>query len=647
MCGIAGALFWNSEAGRGGRQASVARMVQALAHRGPDGEGVVRCVTEERTGSEAPTAILGHRRLSIIDLSDRASQPMASPRGPIWLTYNGEIYNYRDVRRELESCGRVFRSNSDTEVILQGYEEWGAAVVERLRGMFAFALWDGAVQRLWLARDRLGIKPLYVYRGNGYLVFASEVRALLASNLVPRTLDRTALDQFLAYQSVPEPRTLVRDVRMLPPGHLVRVGADGREVARRYWDLLDAAASTVEVTPDQSRRRVRDLLEESAALHLVSDVPVGVFLSGGIDSGAIAALVRQAGVVPRTFAVAFTGTDYDESQYARVMAKSLQTDHTEISLREADVLAQIPDALASVDHPSGDGTNTFIISRAVREAGIKVALSGLGGDEFFGGYPSFRRLRRVAAMAAAWRHSPRLMRRVAGSAVRRIGGSSVASVKTAAVLETDGSLPQTFPILRQLFPEEQRIDLLGSETVAASRHQGDPYVYLLQRTLDREADLDLMSLVSYAEARTYMHDVLLRDTDQMSMCHGLEVRVPLLDHKLVEYLMQLPESAKIAAQGPPKPLLTGSLARPLPDYCINRPKRGFVLPLEIWMRGNLKALCETHLGANGLAGRGMFKSAAVDALWRSFLTGKPRTTWSRPWALVTLNSWLERTGVKP
>jgi asparagine synthase (glutamine-hydrolysing) len=647
MCGIAGAIFWNSDAGHGGRDASVARMVRALEHRGPDGEGLVRCATPDHLGAAAPTVILGHRRLSIIDLSDRASQPMASPRGPIWLTYNGEIYNYREIRRELESCGRVFRTSSDTEVILQGYEEWGGAVVERLRGMFAFALWDGAVQRLWLARDRLGIKPLYVYRGQGYLVFASEVQALLASGLVPRTLDCTALDQFLAYQSVPEPRTLVRDVRMLAPGHIVRVSADGREVARRYWDLLDSAASTLTMPVEESRRRVRELLEESTALHLVSDVPVGVFLSGGIDSGAIAALVRQAGVIPRTFSVAFSGTEYDESPYARAMAKALGTDHTEISLGEADVLAQIPDALASVDHPSGDGTNTFVISRAVREAGLKVALSGLGGDEFFGGYPSFRRLRRVAAFARAWRHSPVLMRRVAGRAIRRLGGSSVASVKTAAVLESDGTLPQTYPILRQLFQEAQRIDLLGEEIVALSRHQGDPYVYLLQRTIDREAELDLMSLVSYAEARTYMHDVLLRDTDQMSMCRGLEVRVPLLDHRLVEHLMRMPEAAKTAAQGPPKPLLTGSLERALPPFCVDRPKRGFVLPLDIWMRGGLRSFCERHLGPGGLSGRGLYRPGAIQSVWQSFLGGKPSTTWSRPWALVALNSWLERTGVKP
>ncbi len=646
MCGIAGALFWNSDAGRGRRDESVARMVRALAHRGPDGEGIVTCGVPERHGSSAPTMILGHRRLSIIDLSDRATQPMASPRVPVWLTYNGEIYNYREIRKELEAHGRVFQSNSDTEVILQGYEEWGAEVVERLRGMFAFALWDGAVQRLWLVRDRLGIKPLYVFRGNGYLLFASEVRALLASGLVPRTLDRSALDQFLAYQSVPEPLTLVRDVRMLAPGHILRVGADGREIARRYWDLLDSAVSKLPASPEQSRRQVKALLEESTALHLVSDVPVGVFLSGGIDSGAIAALVRQAGVVPRTFSVAFTGTDYDESPYARAMAKSLQTDHTEIALSESDVLAQIPDALASVDHPSGDGTNTFIISSAVRQAGLKVALSGLGGDEFFGGYPSFRRLRRVAAVAAAWRHSPALMRRVAGRAVRRLGGASVASVKTAAVLESDGTLPQTFPILRQLFPEAQRIDLLGEDAVRASRNLGDPYVYLLQRTMDRDGDLDLMSIVSYAEARTYMHDVLLRDTDQMSMSRGLEVRVPLLDHRLVEYLMRLPESAK-TGHGPPKPLLTASLERALPAYCIDRPKRGFVLPLEVWMRGNLRSLCDQHLGPNGLAGRGMFRPAAVQSVWQSFLSAKPKTTWSRPWALITLNAWLERTGVKP
>ncbi|MGE5835070.1 MAG: asparagine synthase (glutamine-hydrolyzing) [Acidobacteriota bacterium] len=643
MCGIAGALFWDPHAGRGGRDADVARMVKALEHRGPDGEGLTRCVTPDR--ADGPTMILGHRRLSIIDLTDRASQPMKSPRVPVWLTYNGEIYNFRDVRRDLEARGRTFQSDSDTEVILQGFEEWGPAVVDRLRGMFAFAIWDGAAGRLWLARDRLGIKPLYVYRGNGYFLFASEVRAMLASGLVPRRLDRFALDQFLAYQSVPEPLTLVRDVRMLAPGHVLGVGPEGREVARRYWDLLESAIGREPVSAEAGRRRVRELLEESTALHLVSDVPVGVFLSGGIDSGAIAALVRQAGVVPQTFSISFTGTEYDESPFARAMADSLQTKHTEISLTEADVIDQIPEALASVDHPSGDGTNTFVISRAVREAGLKVALSGLGGDEFFGGYPSFRRLRQVAAVAGAWRHSPAVMRRVASLAVRRLGGSSVASVKTAAVLESDGSLPQTFPILRQLFPEAQRIDLLGAEAVAASRHLGDPYVQLLQRTLDRDTGLDLMSLVSYAEARTYMHDVLLRDTDQMSMSRGLEIRVPLLDHRLVECLMSLPESVK-TAQGPPKPLLTGSLARRLPAVCVDRPKRGFVLPFDLWMRGSLRALCEHHLGPAGLAGREMFRPAAVRSLWRSLLAEKPRTTWSRPWALVTLNAWLERTGIK-
>jgi len=643
MCGIAGALFWDPHAGRGGRDADVARMVKALEHRGPDGVGLARCLTPDR--ADGPTMILGHRRLSIIDLTDRANQPMKSPRVPVWLTYNGEIYNFRDVRRELEARGRTFHSDSDTEVILQGYEEWGPAVVDRLRGMFAFAIWDGAAGRLWLARDRLGIKPLYVYRGNGYFLFASEVRAMLASGLVPRRLDRFALDQFLAYQSVPEPLTLVRDVRMLAPGHVLGVGPEGREVARRYWDLLDSAIGREPVSAEAGRRKVRELLEESTALHLVSDVPVGVFLSGGIDSGAIASLVRQAGVVPQTFSIAFTGTEYDESPFARAMADSLQTKHTEISLAEEDVIDQIPEALASVDHPSGDGTNTFVISRAVREAGLKVALSGLGGDEFFGGYPSFRRLRQVAAMAGAWRHSPAVMRRVASLAVRRLGGSSVASVKTAAVLESDGSLPQTFPILRQLFPESQRIELLGEEAVAASRHQGDPYVQLLQRTLDRDTGLDLMSLVSYAEARTYMHDVLLRDTDQMSMSRGLEIRVPLLDHRLVECLMSLPESVK-TAQGPPKPLLTGSLTRSLPAICVDRPKRGFVLPFDLWMRGSLRALCEHHLGPSGLAGREMFRPAAVRSLWRSFLAEKPRTTWSRPWALVTLNAWLERTGIK-
>jgi len=354
----------------------VQRMTDAIRHRGPDGEGVVRCA---RRGAHGPVAVLGHRRLAIIDLSDRAAQPMASPRVPVWIAFNGEIYNFKALRHLLASRGRTFQSDSDTEVLLQGYEEWGDAVIDRLDGMFAVAIWDGTRRELLLARDRLGIKPVYVYATERALLFASEVRALLASGLVPARLDAVALEQFLAYQTVPPPRTLVDGVRMLAPGTLMRAMAPGRTVERPYWDLLASAAPDARTaTMADSRARVGELLAEATRAHLVSDVPVGVFLSGGIDSSAVVTLMRDAGVVPHSFGIAFPGTSYDESTFAREVARACGAEHTEIPLTEADLCGQLPDAIASVDHPSGDGINTYVVSRAVRAAGRSSAAGSKG-----------------------------------------------------------------------------------------------------------------------------------------------------------------------------------------------------------------------------------------------------------------------------
>ncbi len=642
MCGIAGAVFTDDVPVDVDPAAVVRAMTEALAHRGPDGEGVVDCST--RANGHGPTAVLGHRRLAIIDLSDRAAQPMVSESGPVALTYNGEIYNFRELRRELESRGRRLRSESDTEVILRGYEEWGEEVVPRLRGMFAFAIWDGRSRRLLAARDRLGIKPLYVHRTAGRLLFASEIRALLASGLVPRRLAVSTLDDYLAYQTVPWPRTLVDGVAMLPPGTLAVLDRHGSYGERAYWDLLESAdrESIDRAKADDARARVADLLVTAAAEHLVSDVPVGVFLSGGIDSSGLASLVRHAGRTPRTFTVTFPGTAFDESRRARAVAWSLGAEHTEIALTEQDVLQQLPAALAAVDHPSGDGINTFVVSRAVRAAGLKVALSGLGGDELFGGYPSFGRLERLTAASAAWRRSPAMARRAAAAAVRAIGGPSIAATKAAALLETDGSVPQAFPILRQMFPADERRHLLATPRLADP--SADAYVQLLERAVATHPALETMGLVSYAEARTYMHDVLLRDTDQMSMANGLEVRVPLLDHRLVEYVMALPDVLK-RPHGRPKRLLVDSLGGMLPLDVASRPKQGFVLPLELWMRGELRPFCEHHLGPDALLQSGVFRRQAVSELWRSFVEQDGRTTWSRPWTLITLSTWMEQNRI--
>jgi asparagine synthase (glutamine-hydrolysing) len=640
MCGIAGAMFFGGR--HDDRRAStiVSAMVRALGHRGPDGQGVVLCADPSAPPDHGASVTLGHTRLAILDLSERAAQPMRLDAAPVWMTFNGEIFNFAAIRADLEARGRRFRSQSDTEVILQGYDEWGAGVLDRLQGMFAFVIWDGRTRQLLVARDRLGVKPIYTYQAGDCFLFASEIRALLATGLVPRTLDQVALDQYLSYQTVPSPRTLVKDVRMLLPGHSIVIGR-GSPTERAYWDMLDNASSDGETaTSSTARARVADLLEQSAALHLVSDVPVGIFLSGGIDSSALVALTRKAGAVPRTFSVVLPGSPHDEAVFAERVARRFGGVHTEIAIGERELADAVPIALAQVDHPSGDGLNTFIISRAVRAAGIKVALSGLGGDEVFGGYPSFDRMSRLARYAGAWKRSPAAVRNAAAAAVRVIGRSSIASNKAAAVLESDGTLPQTFPVTRQVFNPADRRALLGEELVELSRQVGDPYTTLLEDAARRHPQRGLLAMVSYAEARTYMHDVLLRDADQMSMAHGLEVRVPLLDHRLVEYVVGLPDAAKQPA-GMPKRLLVESLGSDLPVECVQRPKQGFVLPFDAWMKGELRGFCEHHLGRQGLAGRSVVRAPAVEALWRAYVAGNRSTSWSRPWTLVALNAWLE------
>jgi asparagine synthase (glutamine-hydrolysing) len=512
--------------------------------------------------------------------------------------------------------------------------------------MFAFAIWDASQQMLFLARDRLGIKPLYYYAGDGFFLFASEVRALLASGLVPRRLDPIALWEYLGYQSVPAPRTLIQDIHALPPGSWLTVDTAGKMSEGRYWDLLEHASPEAWNAPvTESRRRVGELLREAVAMHLVSDVPLGAFLSGGIDSSAIVALMREAGQVPRTFSVVFAESSYDEARYARQVATHFATDHTEIPLTQQDLLAQLPEALAAMDQPSGDGVNTYVVSRAVRSAGVTVALSGLGGDEFFGGYPSFARLGRMARFLRLWGYTPASLRTLVARGVGALGGASVAAAKMAALVESDGTLSSLFPVLRQVLSTSQRYALLTEPWLQRLSEAHDPYVWLLQKAYARAPGVGLLGRISYAEGRTYMHDVLLRDTDQMSMAHALEVRVPLLDHTLVEYLMGLPDAYK-RSNGTPKRLLVESLDGLLPDEIVQRPKQGFTLPFALWMRGALMRFCEERLSPERLGARGILQPDQVQKLWQAFLAGRREVSWSRLWILVVLEEWLQRHDVR-
>jgi asparagine synthase (glutamine-hydrolysing) len=628
MCGIAGVLTFD-HAGETDASAAVARMVRALGHRGPDGQGT--WTTQTPVGQLA----LGHTRLAIIDLSEGGAQPMA--RRHLAVTYNGELYNYRAIAASLS--GDAFESASDTEVLLAAWLRWGSDALDRLDGMFAFALWDSRRDTLVLARDRFGIKPLYFHANASRIVFASEVRALLASGLVERRLDPHALWHYLGYQTAPTPRTLVDGVEMLDPGGWLEIDSRGQSHRRRYWHLLDAAArESVPESRAAAAREVQARLTDAVTSHMVSDVPVGVFLSGGVDSGALISTLRTAGLTPHTFTVALGEHGYDESIEAAAVARAFGTTHQNVSLREDDLLAMLPDVLAATDHPSGDGVNTYVVSRAVREQGVKVALSGLGGDELFGGYDSFRRLDRLAGAARQVGRSPAPLRRAAASVIRQVGGGGVAAEKAAAVLDTAGTLAELWPVTRQLYSVRARRGLLPAAMIP-----DDPRSYegVLADAYANAPQAPAWACMTYAETRAYMHDVLLRDTDQMSMAHALEVRVPFLDHRLAAFVTALPDAWKREG-GRPKALLLDALEAPLPAGITGRPKRGFTLPFDLWMRGALRPFCEAQLGAQGLDGRGLLQPGQAAHLWQRFLDRAPGVTWGRIWPLVALNAWLTR-----
>lgn len=631
MCGIAG--IFQTKAGRSDYKKPLGQMLHAIGHRGPDDEG-------RYLGPEGRIG-LAHSRLSILDLSPAGHQPMATADGRYWIVFNGEIYNFRELRRQLEQWGEAFASHSDTEVILRLYVREGAQCLHRLRGMFAFAVWDAKEQSLFIARDRLGIKPLYYYAGEACVLFASEVRSILASDLVPRKIDPVALNEYLSYQSIPAPRTLIHGINALPAGTWMTVGASGDIEQRCYWNLLQNRSLEAQ-TANRSAvlRRTAELLREAAELHLVSDVPVGAFLSGGIDSSAVVALISELGCTPLSFSVVFSESNYDESIYARQVAGRFGAEHTEIRLTENAMLDQLPAALAAMDQPTGDGVNTYVVSQAVRQAGVKVALSGLGGDEFFAGYASFPRLKRAMKVARSLKHLPAFARNSAARLVESAGGNSIQAMKAGAMINSDGSLAAMYPITRQVLSPAQRRSLLSKQWRHLVEECSDPYVDLLQLAYQNPGTAEAFSLISYAEARTYMHDVLLRDTDQMSMAHALEVRVPLLDHKLVEYVMGVPDAFK-RPNGTPKPLLVSSLGNLLPDDIVHRPKQGFTLPFADWMRGELREFCETRLHPQRIASRGVFEAIEVNKLWNAFLGGSSEVSWSRLWLLVTLEEWME------
>jgi asparagine synthase (glutamine-hydrolysing) len=600
----------------------IQRMNDKMAHRGPDADGVY----------QGENVVLGHRRLSIIDLSAAANQPFYSHDQRYVIVYNGELYNYQEVKTELSDY--PFKTSTDTEVVIAAYAKWGMDCLSKFNGMFAFALWDTMSNELVLVRDRMGIKPLYYYWGDDHIVFSSEIRSVLASKLVPAKMDDSAVVDYLRYQTVHAPHTLVKDVKMLLPGHYMVI-SDNEQIIHKYWDVTteyDREARSHDY--DTVKKNVKDLLLDSVQKRLVADVPFGAFLSGGIDSSVIVGLMSEiAEKKVKTFSVTFDEEEFSEAKYARMIAEKFGTDHTEIRLKPNDFLDVIPNALNAMDHPSGDGPNTYIVSKVTKESGITMALSGLGGDELFAGYDIFKRTLKLNSKK--WALSfPMMVRKMAGGTLKTFK-PSVASDKMNALLRMEyWDVEHAYQVARQVMLDANVAQLLNRDKlpvnnvfqlVSGGVASGQP-----------GAGLPMLSKVSYAEINTYMQNVLLRDTDQMSMAHALEVRVPFLDHRLTEYVFGVSDQHKFPHT--PKKLLTDAMGDLLPSEVVNRPKMGFTLPWQHWLKNELHEFAETSM--HNLAERNFFDATQVKTMWARFMENDPRITWSRVWYLIVLENWL-------
>ncbi|MGH7037731.1 MAG: asparagine synthase (glutamine-hydrolyzing) [Stellaceae bacterium] len=632
MCGIGGFVMAGARLPEAVAEARLAAMLAALRHRGPDDEGLW---SDGRAG-------LVHSRLSIIDLSPAAHQPMASADGTVWISYNGEIYNFAEIRHDLEALGYGFRSRSDTEVVVNGWHAWGERVFARLRGMFALALWDQRSGRLILARDRIGKKPLYHARCGAALLFGSEAKALLAWPGMRREADLGAIDRYLSLGYVPAPESAFAGVRKLPAAHylVVTVGTDGRlgepELVR-YWHLPEPRAAGCERPVADLAAELVIRLEEAVRLRLVSDVPLGAFLSGGVDSSAVVAtMARVGGGRVKTFTIGFSAKAYDETRYARMVAERYGTDHEELVV-EPDSVAILPRLVWHYGEPFADpsAVPTYYVAQMARRR-VSVALNGDGGDECFLGYRRYRAMRYLARLDAMSRWGPGWGRRALARALALSPGAVERRFKLARIGE----------VLRAPADKPWR---RHAATLAyfTDRDKTAGYGEVLQTRLSASAsDLfapyfaaagGLVAGANRADIHTYLPDDLMVKVDVAGMAHGLEPRSPLLDHVLLEWAAALPPSLKMA-RGTTKTLLKTAMKPYLPRPVLHRPKRGFGVPIEEWFRGALKELAYDTLLSQRARERGLFRAEYVRRLLDEHCS-RVRDHHTRLWALLMLELW--------
>jgi len=626
MCGICGIIGEPSES-------LIRQMLARMAHRGPDDEGIYleTCSTGEIIG-------LGHRRLSIIDLSPAGHEPMSDESGDIILTYNGEIYNFRELRRDLESRGHKFKSDTDAEVVIHAYREWGHESLGRLNGMFAFAIWDWRDQSLFLARDRLGIKPLYYCQTPAGFAFASEIKAMLAIPGFERQVDLAALNQFMTFLWAPDPATIFKGVHKLPPGHYL-VYRDGKLETHEYWD--------VEFQPDDSVsesewvERVRDQIGRSVRSQMVSDVPLGAFLSGGLDSSTMVALMSAAADRKiTTYSFGFRNEDQrydiqeDDLKYARIVGERFRTDYNE-ELLEPKVMDLLPGLVYQMDEPIADPAiiTSFLICRSARER-LTVLLSGMGGDEAFAGYP-----RHVAQrLAGIYNLIPRF---ISQPLVESLPGSKPG--RFTALFRNTKKLARSAALSRQdrylgfgtYFTEQEKLSMYTSELIAGVKGF-DPYEQH-RKYFARVADQDIVNQMLYIDLKTFLPCLNLTYTDKTSMASSMEVRVPLLDHDLIELTARIP--ARLKLNGLTRKYILKKAAEAwLPREIIHRKKAGFSAPIRAWLVRDLRDVVEDLLSESNVRARGYFEHNAVRRLIDDNMSGRQDNS-LKLFQLMTLELW--------
>ena len=644
MCGVAGIIGRLDDRNR----AALERMNDAIVHRGPDASGTWVSAPDSRGWG----ALLAHRRLSILDLSAAGAQPMVDPVTGHVVVFNGEIYNFSELRRRLEAEGQEFKSTGDTAVMLRALGLHGPGAVGWLRGMFAFACWDPKQRRLLLARDPLGIKPLYLARSSdpnaGWsLAFASELRALLASGLLGTPqLDPQAVASSVWNGFVVGPRTAVKGIELLWPGHLLEFDGAGEEFRREdFWRIPDRPPD-----PTMNEDGLGAILEEGLRLHLASDVPLAVFLSGGVDSSVMANLAQRAAQSPiHTFTLAFEEHELNEGPIARQIAAAIGTEHHEVVLTQGQFVENLEAAVDSLDQPTFDGLNAYYMSRAIRAAGFTVALSGTGGDELFGGYTTYRDLPVLYRWSRRSAWVPRSLQTAVATLatwpLRGSGGTMPPQTRWAKLPEMirhGDDLLTLYQLAYALFLPEFQHELLAPG-FAEALADGLPAA-MRQRIIGESRGRTPLSAISVMEQRLFLGERLLRDNDVASMASSLEQRVPLVDQVLFESVDRLPDQARYRPLGR-KAMLRRIGLRGLDPALFERPKSGFVLPFDRWIRRGLKKVMDHTLrDPQAIAPVGL-DPAAVERLWRAFLDGAPGMYWSRVWSVYVFIRWCHRNRV--